>query len=128
MTKPMMEFAEEWIAAWNSHDLDRILSHYAADVVFTSPRAAARLPHTRGTVRGIEQLREYWAPLAEVRPHLKFTLEGVLETVGGCTILYRDETGLLVAETMLIEAGGKVVQGIVSHAAHPFTIRKDKPC
>ena len=22
------EFAEEWIASWNSHDLDRILSHY----------------------------------------------------------------------------------------------------
>jgi hypothetical protein len=73
-------------------------------------------------------LREYWAPLAEIRPNLKFTLEGVLETVDGCTILYRDENGLLVAETMLIEAGGKVVQGIVSHAAHPFTIRRDEPC
>ena len=124
----MTEFAEEWIAAWNSHDLDRILSYYAADIVFTSPRAAARFPHTQGTVRGIEQLREYWAPLAEIRPHLKFTLEMVLETVDGCTILYRDETGCLVAETMLIEAGGEVVRGIVSHAAHPFTKRKDKPC
>jgi ketosteroid isomerase-like protein len=115
----MTEFAEEWIAAWNSHDLERILSHYASDIVFTSPRAAVRLPHTRGTVRGIEQLREYWAPLAQVRPQLKFTLEQVLETVDGCTILYWDENGLLVAETMLMEAGGKVVQGIVSHAVHP---------
>lgn len=124
----MTEFAEEWIAAWNSHDLDRILSHYAADVVFTSPRAAARLPHTRGTVRGIEQVREYWAPLAEIRPELKFTLETVLETVDGCTILYRDETGRLVAETMLIDEGGKVVRGIVSHAAQPLTKREDEPC
>lgn len=120
MTKPMTEFAEEWIAAWNSHDLERILSHYAEDIVFTSPRAAARLPQTRGTVRGIEQLREYWAPLAEIRPNLKFTLEMVLETVGGCTILYRDEAGLLVAETMLIGAEDKVVQGIVSHASAPL--------
>lgn len=126
--KSMTEFAEEWIEAWNSHDLDRILSHYAADVVFTSPRAAARLPHTRGTVRGIEELRAYWAPQAEVRPDLRFTLEMVLETVDGCTILYRDETGRLVAETMLIEAEGKVVRGIVSHAVQPFTKRKDKPC
>lgn len=118
MTRSMTEFAEEWIAAWNSHDLERILSHYAADIVFTSPRAAARLPHTRGTVRGIEQLREYWAPLGKIRPELNFTLEEVLETVGGCTILYRDENGLLVAETMLLEAG-KVVQGIVSHATRP---------
>ena len=36
------EFAREWIEAWNSHDLDTILSHYADGVVLTSP-AAARL-------------------------------------------------------------------------------------
>jgi ketosteroid isomerase-like protein len=29
-------FADEWIAAWNSHDLDRVLSHYAPEVVFLS--------------------------------------------------------------------------------------------
>jgi ketosteroid isomerase-like protein len=113
----MGEFAQEWIAAWNSHDLDRILSRYAEDVVFTSPRAAAQLPETRGTVRGITQLREYWAPQGSIRPDLKFTLETVLETVDGCTILYRDETGRLVAETMLMGVDGKVVQGIVSHAS-----------
>ena len=25
----MLRFAEAWIAAWNSHDLNRILAHYA---------------------------------------------------------------------------------------------------
>ena len=33
-------FATEWIAAWNSHDLEAILSHYAPQVVLTSPVAA----------------------------------------------------------------------------------------
>ena len=32
-------FADEWIAAWNSHDLDRVLSHYAPEVVLLSPIA-----------------------------------------------------------------------------------------
>jgi ketosteroid isomerase-like protein len=32
-------FAEDWIAAWNAHDLDRVLSHYADDIVFLSPIA-----------------------------------------------------------------------------------------
>ena len=31
-------FAAEWIEAWNSHDLDRILSHYTDDFVMSSPR------------------------------------------------------------------------------------------
>jgi ketosteroid isomerase-like protein len=30
-------FAHEWIAAWNSHDLQRILSHYAEDFEMASP-------------------------------------------------------------------------------------------
>jgi ketosteroid isomerase-like protein len=30
-------FAAEWIAAWNSHDLDRVLSHYAGDFEMSSP-------------------------------------------------------------------------------------------
>ncbi len=30
-------FAQEWIDAWNSHDLDRILSHYADDFQMISP-------------------------------------------------------------------------------------------
>ena len=32
-------FAHEWAAAWNSHDLHRIASHYRDDVVYYSPFA-----------------------------------------------------------------------------------------
>lgn len=112
----LINFAKEWIEAWNTQHLDRILSLYSDQVIFTSPKALARLPHTEGTVRGIEELRQYWAPVADLRPDLHFSLERVLETVNGCTILYHDENGLLVAETMLFDTLGKVCQGIVSHA------------
>ncbi|HLO98157.1 MAG TPA: nuclear transport factor 2 family protein [Fimbriimonas sp.] len=111
----MREFAEEWIDGWNSLDIDRILSHYSEEIVFTSPRALARLPESKGTVRGLEQLRDYWSPLPQIRPNLHFTLQTVLETVEGCTIVYKDENGLIVAETIMFDADGKVVRGIVSH-------------
>ena len=32
------ELAAEWKEAWNSHDLDRILTLYSEDVIFKSPR------------------------------------------------------------------------------------------
>ena len=32
-------FAIEWEAVWNSHNLDRILAHYAEDVIFRSQKA-----------------------------------------------------------------------------------------
>ena len=35
------KFADDWIQAWNSHDLEAIMSHYAPEVVLTSPTAKA---------------------------------------------------------------------------------------
>ena len=32
-----LRFAREWIEAWNSHDLPKILSHYAEDFALTTP-------------------------------------------------------------------------------------------
>jgi ketosteroid isomerase-like protein len=29
-------FAADWIGAWNSRDLNRILSHYSAEIIFLS--------------------------------------------------------------------------------------------
>jgi hypothetical protein len=50
-------FAAEWIAAWNSHDLDRVLSHYAANIVFLSPFAQQLVGN--GRVSGLPALRAY---------------------------------------------------------------------
>ena len=63
-------FAEEWIAAWNAHDLDRILSHYAADIVFRSPMIAAVTGDQSCIVRGIDALRAYWAQALARNPDL----------------------------------------------------------
>ena len=30
-------FAEEWVAAWNAHDLERILAHYRDDFEIITP-------------------------------------------------------------------------------------------
>jgi ketosteroid isomerase-like protein len=53
-------FAADWIEAWNSHDLDRIMTHYAEDLVLVSPIAAHLLNDPAGMVRGKDSLREYF--------------------------------------------------------------------
>jgi hypothetical protein len=50
-----LRFAEEWAAAWNAHDLDRILTHYADDVVCSSPHIVRRLAESSGEVHGIDK-------------------------------------------------------------------------
>jgi ketosteroid isomerase-like protein len=41
------QFAQEWIEAWNSHDLERILDHYDDEVVLVSPVALSVLGNGR---------------------------------------------------------------------------------
>ena len=53
--------AQEWIEAWNAHDLERILSHYADPLEFTSPLVVQRLGRADGTIRSREELRDYFA-------------------------------------------------------------------
>ena len=76
-------FAAEWIEAWNTHDLERILAHYDAGVVFLSPLAKQRTGH--GRVEGIEALRAYWAAGLAAQPNLTFEHR---ETLVGLSLIH----------------------------------------
>jgi ketosteroid isomerase-like protein len=52
-------FSEQWVEAWNAHDVEAVLKHFHEDVVFTSQVAARLLPQTAGVVRGKPALRHY---------------------------------------------------------------------
>lgn len=108
-------FAAEWIEAWNSHDLDRILAHYSQEIVFVSPRAAVVVPDSGGEIRGGDALRRYWRAGLDRNPELHFRLEAVLATVSGATLLYRNQIDQLVAETMLFDSKGLVRLGVAAY-------------
>jgi hypothetical protein len=108
-------FAREWIDAWNAHDLDRILSHYSPDIVFTSPIAAHIVPDSRGVIHGIDALRSYWTLGLEQIPDLHFDLVNVLETSVGVTILYCNHRDVLVAETLVFDSEGLVSLGFAAY-------------
>jgi len=108
-------FAEEWIAAWNAHDLERVLSHYSPDVELSSPIAAERIPESGGYVRGAAALRAYWEPALAANPDLHFDLEAVLTAVDGCTILYHNHRGQLVAESLYWNDDGLVRRTAVAY-------------
>jgi hypothetical protein len=101
-------FAAHWIDAWNSHDMDAILAHYADDVVFLSPIAAKRVGD--GRVRGREALRHYWGLGLAAQPDLRFELDKVLIGFATVTLLYRNHRDQSVAETFEFNEAGKVLR------------------
>ena len=46
------ELARHWVAAWNAHDLELIMTHYDEAVELTSPVAARLLEKADGKVVG----------------------------------------------------------------------------
>jgi len=71
-------FARDWIASWNAHDMDRILSHYTDDFEMSSPLIVERLGLPEGKLKGSKAVSEYWRPGLSTRPPLQFELIDVL--------------------------------------------------
>jgi hypothetical protein len=106
------DFAAEWIEAWNSHDLDRILSHYAEEVEFFSPFAARLLDAPGGLLRGREALRDYFTRGFDVYPDLRFELYGALAGASSIAIHYRS-----VADREAIEVVDLAPDGLIHRSA-----------
>ena len=111
-------FADAWAAAWNAHDLDRILSHFTDDVVFHSPVAARIMPGSDGVVRGIEALRAYWAEGLRLLPDLHFEVLEVYTGIDTVVINYRNQAGQLVNEVLTFD-GDRVSAGNATYGPPP---------
>lgn len=108
-TEFAQSFAEEWIASWNAHDLERILSHYTDDFSIKTPMAVRLLADSNGLVEGKEAVRAYWRIGLDKIPDLHFELIELLVGIDGLTLYYLNTaTGRKTAEVMTFDATGKV--------------------
>jgi hypothetical protein len=110
------KFADEWIAAWNSHDLDQIMEHYADNVVLISPVAAKLLNDPSGAVKGKQALRVYFAKGLEAYPQLKFEPIEVMWGLSSVVLHYVNQKGTKSGEFMEMDAGGKVVKVVANYS------------
>jgi ketosteroid isomerase-like protein len=112
MTVNANAHVEAWMAAWNSHDLDRIMSHYAEDIVFEAQTAARRWNLPDGRIIGKEMLRQHFALGLELSPKLRFTLEDVFLSPSGYAILYYRENGNRVIDAVTLDGNGRACKVI----------------
>lgn len=104
-------FALGWINAWNQHDLEAVLAHYAEDFEFSSPLIADFAGEPSGTLRGKDAVKAYWAKGLARLPDLHFELIDVLAGVDSLMVYYRGHRGP-AAEVFLFDASGYVKRGV----------------
>jgi predicted ester cyclase len=109
--------ANHWVAAWNAHDLDSIMTHYEDAVELTSPVAARLLGTPEGKVSGKANLRAYFQRGLDAFPELQFRLEDVLWGMNSVVLYYTNQKGTRTAEFMELSATGKVTRVVANYTA-----------
>lgn len=110
-------FAQDWIEAWNTHDLERVMSHYTDDFEMSSPLIIERMGEPSGMLRGKANIRPYWEKGLATQPPLRFELLQVLVGVDSVTIFYRSVARRIAAEVLIFNPGREVVRGIAHYGA-----------
>ncbi len=110
-------FAADWIEAWNSHDIERILAHYHDDFKMTSPLIVQRMNEPSGTLHGKAAIQPYWEIGLAAQPPLHFELVEVLVSVNSIAISYRRTSGKSAVEILIFDDARRVIQGIAHYGA-----------
>ena len=108
----------QWVAAWNSHDLERVLALYAEDSEMTSDKIPALGFDSSGTLRGKAGIRAYWGKALQLLPDLHFELIDTYVSPDSIVVFYQNERGAKICEYLRLNAEGKIIQGSANHLAH----------
>jgi len=109
-------FAAEWIDAWNRHDLDAILAHYADDFEMRSPLIAQFAGEPSGRLSGKAAVGAYWSEALQRLPQLHFHLLHVFCGVGSLLLHYQGARGP-AAEWFAFGPDGKVIHAAAHYGA-----------
>ena len=109
--------ARDWVNAFNSHDLARIMAHYRVDVVLTSPVYLQVSKGKTATVQGKAAVEAYFTRGLAAYPDLHFTLHEIFEGNGSVCVRYHTTVGdRMACECMEFDPSG-LVHRVLAHYA-----------
>lgn len=115
--KSYADFAHEWVQAWNSLNIEDIMSHYSEDLEFSSPIIKQMGVNEQGTITDKEELKNYFSKALQKYPDLKFELHYVLSGVNSLVLYYKSINNMFAAEYMELNNEGKVTRVKAHYAA-----------
>ncbi len=110
--------AFKWFEAFNSHNLEQLLSLYDDYAEHFSPKLKIRKPETNGLIKGKNELRVWWQDAFERLPTLHYKVTSLTANSDRVFMEYirqvKNEEDMLVAEVLEIK-DGKIVFSRVYH-------------
>src|SRR5438477_9908451 len=94
----LVELGERWVAAWNTRDLEHVLTLYADDAEMTSDRIVQLGFSVQGSLRGKHNLRAYWSKALAGITDLHFKLIAVYTSPNSLVVHYENQRGQMICE------------------------------
>lgn len=113
-----LSIAHAWFEAFNSHNLEKLLSLYDDDAMHFSPKLKIKHPETNGYVAGKEALRNWWQEAFDTIPSLHYKVTSLTSNPDRVFMEYirmvTGENDMLVAEVLEIKEN-KIIASRVYH-------------
>lgn len=113
-----LSIAMLWFEAFNTHNLEKLLSLYDDDAVHFSPKLKILHPETNGLVTGKEDLRSWWQDAFNRLPTLTYKVTSLTSNSDRVFMEYirtvKNEDEMLVAEVLEIKEE-KIIASRVYH-------------
>ncbi|CAF1265220.1 unnamed protein product [Adineta ricciae] len=92
------QFTNDWINSWNSHDIQKIMSHYDDSISFTSPLIIQFNNDPTGTISNKKDLEDYFIRALKKFPDLHFELLSTFISVNSLVIHYKSVNNMIAME------------------------------
>jgi len=106
-TQKNLSIAHAWFEAFNTHNLEKLLSLYDEDAQHFSPKLKIRHPETKGLVTGKNALRTWWQDAFDRLPTLNYKVTSLTANDDRVFMEYTrtvaNEEDMLVAEVLEIK-------------------------
>ena len=117
-SEKLQSIAYRWFDAFNTHNLEQLLSLYDDEAQHFSPKLKIRKPETNGLVSGKQALREWWQDAFDRLPTLHYKVTSLTANSDRVFMEYirmvKEEDDMLVAEVLDVKAG-KIIASRVYH-------------
>ena len=118
MNSNLEQIAREWLDAFNTKNLEKLLSLYDDNAQHFSPKLKIRQPETNGLIVGKNAMEIWWQEAFERLPSLKYQATSLTANQERIFMEYirkvDNEEDLLIAEVLEIKEG-KIIGSRVYH-------------
>lgn len=108
--KEARQYAEAWIEAWNSHEIERIMSFYADSICHITPKLTMLFGSASHAIKDKDELRDFFSATLKRSPELHFTLGDVFAGAESIVLCFDSTTGIYVAVVLILDGDKKITQ------------------